>query len=634
MADQMDDDMEAMILETAAIQRKRQDTRAASEGELQLRGVFKHYLNYDTQLKKNVEDTAPPASIVMKPTLKDPKKKYPAKLTMHATALSFTCVDKQCELLPNDEDGWRLFAKITYNKDEKENVKQWLTDNYKKFYANDGSYTSKFPLGEYVDKDGNFADYKWIKIHRKSLIKVKVDDREDSIFRRRVGGKSGPLVVGPFTLITFSRCSVEQFVSLRKESEDSTEYAPQGYTSIVAKSVDLNEDHDPLMPFTQRLHQQEDKDVHNMIPVSRLAAGEHVPYTVYFWVCNKYQSPQPCPTGISISRLPDTPNLSEYLFETKDKQEPKIMLRFSLFQWTGDSGTNREMYSVKILVREKEKDLWKNFGILDPKHYAHIMMTCSNIPCHVSAEIWRDSILKFEFNSPEKLNNKKELNMLRGFYFYGAKMIIPDFITYYKKGWAHRVSLKRVEREFERFSSTSRATGETEITLKPLGDAKENPLNGKNAALAPVFSIGNGQVEDPTAKKSEGLYHAFDGDLCDVSGDSVFFVLTSRKMEYSDLVLVQDEQQGDAFLDKIIEEEKVYYWFFGIRKKYVSNAALIQEMKKPPTTITSSKTTKRPTEEEDPEDHVSMEKEEDDSAPPPPPSSAKKGKKTAPAKKK
>ena len=186
------------------------------------------------------------------------------------------------------------------------------------------------------------------------------------------------------------------------------------------------------------------------------------------------------------------------------------------------------------------------------------------------------------------------------------------------------MSKARVEREFEFFSSVNRF-GSTKITLVPADEAKENPLNGKNAALSPVFSIGNGQVEDPEAKNPKGLYHAFDGDLGDVLEDSVFFVLTSHKMTHDDLALVQDEAQGDAFLDKIIKEEAVYYWFFGIRKKHVSNAELIKQIA-PPKKAEEEKPKKKREEEEDPEDHISMEKET--------PSSSKKAKKPAAGKKK
>lgn len=620
------DEMEAMVLKTADIQKKRQDTRAPGTGEVQMKGVFKSYLIYDAQLKKNIEDTVPPPNVIIKTSYKDPKKKYPQKLTLQTRVLSFTPVDGQCEPLPNGEDGWRIRSKVAFISDDKGNPEEWLKANYQAFYANKSEYTSRFPISEYIDQEGQIVDYKWVTVYHKTMAKVKVDDREDGIFRRRINGKSSPLVVGPFTLITFSKCTAETYVSLKKDDETG-EFVPLASTSIVAKNVDLNEDHDPTLPFTQRLHQQEEKDVHNMIPVADLRAGGHVPYTAYFWVANRYQSPQPCPTGISVVMLRGE-ELKDYLFATKEKEEPKVMLRFSLFQWKGDTGTNREMYSVKILPNKDDKNMWKNYGILDPKHYAHILLACYNIPCHVSAVVWRNIVETSDSNNPETLNNKPDLNIMRGFYTYGADMLLPDFISYYKQGLAHRVSKARVEREFEAFSSVNRS-GNTKITLAPVEDAKDNPLNGKNAALSPVFSIGNGQVEDPDAKNPKGLYHAFDGDLCEVSDDSVFFVLTSHKMTHEELALVQDEARGDAFLDKIIKEEAVYYWFFGIRKKHVSNAELIKQIttsseKKPK--AEEEKPKKKREEEEDPEDHISMEKET--------PSSSKKAKKPAAGKKK
>lgn len=617
------DEMEALVMKTADIQRTRQNLRSAEEGEVQMKGVFKCYLNYDPAQRKNVEQDTPPPRI-FKPT-RDGKKTYPAKLSHKTQLLHLTHVPGQCEPVPG---GWRIKTKLSYNDSEKENARQWLLDHYAAFY--DGKYTGTFPVGEYVNEEGLLADYKWVKLNEKSLMTVKTNDGNETVFRRHVDGKdTNPYVVGPYTFMTYYKVSAEQFVTLRKESEEAdAPLVPQGYTSLVVKGVQLSEDHDALMPITERLHHLEPKDVHNMIPMDRLRAGDAVPTSsVYFWACHKYQSPHGCPTGVNVFKLP-TKELSDFVSTFGEKTAARHSIGLSVFQWKGDPGTEREMYSVKIVAHEH--DLWKQYGITDMQHYANILLANYTIPCHVVADLWKKKTIEAETNAPDMLNNKPDLAMMRGFYTYGAKSVVPDYIWYWKHGQAHRITQGRVEREFKRFTTTNQETDEKEIHLKPTAEAKLNPLNGERPANAPVFALGNGQVEDPTAKKAKPLYHAFDDDIYPLLGDSEFFVLTSHRLDHDQLQLVQDPKQGDELLDKLIEEHKVFYWIFGIRKKYLS--ASIPPAKPPssapPATPAGQAGQKRSAhEEEDEGSAVAIEPET-------PSSSVAKKKKTATNKKK
>lgn len=558
------DEMEELVLKTAPLQYKRQNMRAAEEGEVVMKGVFKAYLNFDG--KKNVEQDVPPPKLMKK--TRDEKKTYPAKLSHKTQVLHLTPVEGQCEPLPGGEKGWRIRAKLSYNEKETENAKQWLLDHYASFY--DGKYQGSFPVGEYVNEEGELAEYKWIKVHERSIVTMKTADAQETVFRRHVDGKeSNPYVVGPLTAMTYYKVTAEQFVTLRKESDESdAALVPVGYNSFVCKGVQLSEDHDALLPTTERLHQLENKDVHNMIPMDRLRAGDPLPDTAYFWVCHKYQSPQPCPTGISVFKL-KADDLSEFIGTYSEKTVVRHPMRFTLFQWKGDPGTQREMYSVKTTI-PRESELWKQYGITDPQHYANILLANYTLPCHVYADLWKKQVLEAETNAPDMLNNKPELVQMRGFYTYGIKSLFVDYIEYWKRGMAHRISKDRVEREFKRFTTVNQDTEEKEIHLKPVAEAKSNPLNGERPANAPVFALGNGQVEDPQARKAKPLYHAYDEDLCPRLEDSEFFVLTSYALNHDEVQLVQDPKRGDEMLDKLIEEHKVFYWMFGIRKKYLS----------------------------------------------------------------
>lgn len=558
--------MEELVNKTADIQRTRQNLRTAEEGEVQMKGVFKCYLNYDQAQRKNVEQDVPPPRLFKQ--TRDGKKTYPAKLSHKTQVLHLTHVPGQCEPV---QGGWRIRTKLSYNEGENENVKQWLLDHYADFY--DGKYKGNFPIGEYVNEEGHLAEYKWHKVHEKALMTVKSNDGAETVFRRHVDGKeTNPHIVGPYTFMTYYKVSAEQFVTLRKDGEEAdAELVPQGFTSFVVKGVQLSEDHDALMPITERLHRLEVKDAHNMIPMDRLRAGENVPVSsVYFWACHKYQSVQPCPTGVTIFKLPPK-ELGEFISVFGEKTAARHSIGLSVFQWQGDTSTEREMYSVKIVAHEN--DLWKQYGITDMQHYANILMANYTIPCHVMADLWKKKTIEAEANDPEMLNNKPDLAQMRGVYTYGAKSLVPDYIEYVKRGQAHRISAARVEREFKRFTTTNQETDEKEIHLKPVADAKVNPLNGERPANAPVFALGNGQVEDPNAKKAKPLYHAFDDDMYPLLGDSEFFVLTSYKMNHDELQLVQDPKRGDDFLDELIEKHKVFYWMFGIRKKYLSAQA-------------------------------------------------------------
>lgn len=590
-----DDELEAKVRNTAEIQQKRQDTRVEKEGEVQLDGVFKSYAVYDTGLGKNVEQDTPPDKKFNK--TKDGNKQYRAQLTTEAQVLSLTVVQGQCERLPNGEDGWRILSKVTYNEKDGENVKQWLLDHHDSFY--NGSYTGDFPVGEYIDTEGVFVEYKWVKVYPKSISKVKVNDSDEVIFRKRVNGKdSGPYVVSPFTPLRFYKCSASHFVTLRKD-EDGT-FTPRGYTSFSAKGVELSETHDPSLPVSERLHRMENKDVHNMIPVVELKKGSAISHTVYFYA-GRYKSPNGTPTGVHIFKLPVN-RLEDFAATFKDETKAIHTIRLSVFQWKGDPGTHREMYSVKIISREGE--LWKNYGITDPNHYYRILCATHTIPVHVTADLWKNNVVDSEANNPETLNNREDLKEMCGVYTYGCKSLTVDYINFYKTGQAHRISPARVEREFNRFSSTNNTTGEPEITLKPTLENKQNPLNGENPTTVAVFALGNGQVDDPQSKRAKPLYHAYDGDLYEVFEDSVFFVLTSHIMSKEELMLVQQESKGDALLNEWIEKEKVFYWIFGIRKKHL--ISIPQSSKK----IEPQK--KRPTQEEEEGEKVVL-----SSSPPP-----------------
>lgn len=628
--DDYDAEMEALVMKTADIQQKRQDTRVEREGEVQMHAIFKSYSVYDTGLRKNVEQSTPPEKKFNK--TKDGTKQYRAQLTTEDQVISLTTVPGQCERLPNGEDGWRILTKVSYNDKEGENAKQWLLDHYDAFY--NGTYPGKFPIGEYVDEEGTLADFKWCKVYPKSITKVKVNDSDEVIFRKRVNGKdSGPFVVGPFTPLTFYKCSATHFVTLRKETEDGSTFIPQGFTSFSAKAVQIAENHDATLPITERLHMLENKDAHNMIPVEQLRQGGAVPHSVYFWAA-RYKSNIPCEKGVHVFKLP-VDKLEDYMSTFKEETKPTHTIRLTVFQWKGDPATNREMYSVKILTRDGE--LWKNYGITDMNHYARILCATHNIPVHVTADLWKQNVISSEANNPETLNNKEELKHMRGVYIYGAKSIVPDYIHFYNTGQAHRISKDRVMREFKRFTSKNDETGETEITLKPTADNKQNPLNGENPTLSAVFALGNGQVDDPTAKRAKPLYHAYDGDLCEVVDNSAFFVLTSHSMNTDELALVQEESRGDTLLDEWIEKEKVYYWILGIQKKYVRTQKNTTSSASASTNATTTKTEKKEIEkkkrsvkeqDEEEDDNVELEKEED--APPPPSAStsSKKGKTT------
>jgi hypothetical protein len=611
--DNYDDELEALVRNTAEIQQKRQDTRVEKEGEVQLDGVFKSYAVYDTGLGKNVEQDTPPDKKFNK--TKDGNKQYRAQLTTEAQVLSLTVVQGQCERLPNGEDGWRILSKVSYNEKDGENVKQWLLDHYDSFY--NGSYTGEFPVGEYIDTEGVLAEYKWVKVYPKSISKVKVNDSDEVIFRKRINGKdSGPYVVSPFTPLRFYKCTASHFVTLKKD-EDGT-FAPRAYTSFNAKAVELSETHDPSLPVSERLHRMENKDVHNMIPVSELRKGVAVPHTVYFYA-GRYKSPIGTPAGVHIFKLPVN-KFDDFAATFKDETKAIHTIRLTVFQWRGDPGTHREMYSVKLISREGE--LWKNYGITDPNHYYRILCATHTIPVHVTADLWKKNVVDSEANSAETINNREELKDLCGVYTYGCKSLTVDYINFYKTGQAHRISKERLLRDFKRFSSTNNTTGEPEITLKPTLENKQNPLNGENPTAVAVFALGNGQVDDPQSKRAKPLYHAYDGDLYEVLEDSVFFVLTSHVMSSDDLAAVQQESKGDALLDEWIEKEKIFYWFFGIRKKHLittTQSSKKIELQKPQKNeaqkIEVQK--KRPTQEEE---------EEEKAVSSPPPSVTKKHK--------
>lgn len=596
-AEFVDDEIPADMLEfvenASGIIVKRQDERTASEGELQIKATFKTYLQL---IKNRNEEVSAPPPTVMERT-RDGKKTYPKNLVMKAKARDFTTIPDVCTPLP-EGNGWRVRANVSY----KEEARDWLAANCRAAY--DGTYTGKFPVCEYVSKDGELATSRFITIYHNAEIKIKAPDNKDTVFRRRNATGTGYEVV-PRTNIKFSKCTADIFVALREDDDATTEdapvaaaveggaappaasdvapvpskaktFTPVAYPSFSCKGgVDIADDHDPTICETERLHVIESKDTHNMIPIPALRRGDALSETVYFWVANRYQTTFPAEQGVSIFKL-KVESLADLIGMRDDVPVGRCNMRVSLFQWYGSPAATdtRESYTVKLIG---DKEVWRSFGIPDPNMYAAIYHANPDIPCHVDARLWKAAVLNADINRPDVLNNREELKGIHGHYTYGAQSVLPDYLRWLPRN-AVRISQERVETEFSEWMGTAARGTKTTMHLMPAVPTKENPLHAVMGLNSPVIALGNGQVDASNPMEPRPLYHAVAGNVWPIVESSDFYVLTSHPLTSEERAQYcggqggGDLTGGDAFLDKLIETEQVFYCIFAVNRDAAAKA--------------------------------------------------------------
>ncbi len=587
---------------TKDIMRKRQDARSSKDGEVSLTGTIESYLTktVDGGQTRNVNTSAPPPT-EMKPT-KDKKKLYPAAIPIQVRVNSLPLVQGEVEKRKDGKDGWQVRSKLIFFEEATKYLRQ--PSNLQQIWSENAD-EERQKMREYVDREGNLASTKWLYVSPGDLVKVKVPDQKDNIFRKENPDKPGMLLVQPSTPIKFSRIVAEVYVNIIDKKVDTTaavegeaaasDKDTESAAPTVAKAeskgikilvtypaynckggTSISEDYDPNVARTERLHELEDADAHNMVPVDQLRDKKaSAPRSAYFYVKKRKMtlwSPSDDPQKRGVTIVRSTINdMKDYMSEWQDVKKATCVVRFDVFQWlSGDKVKSANRYSVKVIGSGDQ--IWRNYGITSLEPYAMIVSANLELPVHIHATLWEKATTDHEFNKPEEMaknSERPELSNIKGFYIYGGD-IIPDFLRHFRTNGV-RVSSNFVSKEFCYWESENRATKKTKVPLKPIDATKANPLN-INGILSPVLALGNGYyplppANDPTPDK--GLNHAFEGDIASLfEGGHEFFVLTSYIMNDDEKIKYTGPggAEADAFISHLKNTEHIFYWIYAVRK--------------------------------------------------------------------
>ena len=311
----MQDEIDPMFLSDVAVSadlvHKRQDVRAAKDGEVVVTATIESFVH------KSLEPVAPgKAPVTMEKSYppnfrmaqkKDNTGKYPEGMQLFATLNEVNLVD--CHTRRNEETGELQVLVDCKYFDE---AASWLSGRYAEAWRNGEQESNPVHLAlrQYVDADGVLRSQKWRTIVPGERFKFKVSGKEEqdktkeetNIFRKMIPGRKNVFYIQPGAKVKFYKVIPQAWIALRDEhaaSNDATAGAVADgdvhvktnggkvvveYFAFDCKGgVTVSEDYDPLLEYTERLHLSKNADVHNMIPIRAFETDNKLmPRTEYF----------------------------------------------------------------------------------------------------------------------------------------------------------------------------------------------------------------------------------------------------------------------------------------------------------------------------------------------------------------
>ena len=556
----------------------RQKERAPGPNEFQVLGIFDHYeVSREVDGKKtNVEmSVVPKRSMQERIFMKDgkeEKKKLPERLVMRVRYISGTEVD---EKVVNMEDGnTRVFAAVGFQPD----AAKWFEDLHNKKVT----YSGKFPIAEIMNDEGHLIQARWVTLNKHQMYKMKVGDTGPmiendkgelpNVFRRKT--EEGIPLISSHVPVKFNKCEVSQFICTRKADDGHIE--PVVYTTFACKGgATLSREHDPRKPLSERYHDQEDKDQHNMIPIADYKKGHPKSYNGYFYMkAPAYQSPVPSKRGVTV-QVAQVDDLNDFIYVTKDGESfPRVTMRGAVVQWEGDpDDPKRETYSVNLSSRG---DQWRALGITDPEHFARIMLA-NPVWVHCETSLYERKTLNAEANQPlikgptaEELAKDETLAWMSGYYTWGIEKAVFDMMRYLPV-MGLKVSREWVDKEFSRYIGTQ-GVGEDKrpaLHMTPPDPTKQNPLHEGSYS---VISLGNGKQQNPNDKKSPPRCHGYAGDVYEMLEGRDFYVIVSHTITDDERKQYCGRRKNPANVEEWIETLKttgdgIFYWIYALDPK-------------------------------------------------------------------
>jgi hypothetical protein len=585
--------MDAMFLDDIAashtIVTGRKKAISAKDGQIVLEGKLTHFLEATGtgQAVRNVpRDTVPP--YYTKPT-RDGKKTYPGPIRMQVSLTHLSSEEDKCIKRVDPVTGtveYSVRVSLNYFKEASD-----FLESKREFIWSHEDPDSLY-LRDYINADGTSPSSKWMTFTEGTAIQITTPDSKGNVFRELIPNTSTAMVQLGAPL-RFVNVEAEAHIGMREEEQEIEgqldaegkpmrhkvkRLSPHFKFNCKTKAA-LCEDYDPLLCYTERLHETEPKDRHNLAPIADFRKNQScIPSTAYFylapWYMTKWSPAQVDPTlqGVTLVREKESTPENFHRVKHDESEVTAMKFGFTLYQWTGRPHKD-EKYDVQVIDTDKRMTNWLSFGITDKHEYANILSTNLDLPIHLTANLWAGSVLQNDANDLDKINNRGEVANMRGYYTYGVTKATPDYLRYFKTRGL-RLSPNRVEHEF-RGAISFNSSGTKRMQLTPL-DQRVNPINigGLSGAM---LSLGNGKMEVGASGEEFSLNHAWKGNLLLLleANEHDFYVLMSKQVPESERAQYAgpDGEYADALLDE--RDKDLSYWIFAVRKDAKMGASFV-----------------------------------------------------------
>jgi hypothetical protein len=606
---------------TAELARQRQDTRSAKESDVCISGTVETFVTSQGEgnATRNSSTYTPPEAKTRK--TRDGKKSYAVALSLNVRVGNIKPVPGEMEAEPNAPPGvFRSRVKVGYiGADPKDPSKidtgVWLRANAAAIWKSD--HPDSLRMREYVTADGTLTAARWWRLSVGDMIKIKVPDQKDGVFRKKNPRNPTVPLVQPSTPVNFLAIARDIYVSIKprpvpevKEGEPPVqpEEGDLGMVMQVSPTYTckggavLDEDYDPNMAQTERLHEQQTPHKHNLVPYDVFRKNSNVmPTSTYFYV-GKTTEPRPISaldpddTPCVVVVRDTNPDTADFISTFNGETRADCRVRFHVYQYTAGDAREalrtgkpecmmRNRYIIEVRAggsQQQESVLWRGYGIPDLEHYGLIVGANPELMVHIHARLWSNKSMEHATNAPELRNKGDGMQNVQGYYYYFASSLTVDFLRYFRT-MGVRVSPQWVGQEFSYWQRLNPRTQKSTYALAPYPDvaAKQNPVNA-NGLISTVLSLGNGwhpDVDNPDESKRQvdaapdmGRFHAFQGDIGAMidNGTHDFFILTSKGIG-KDVggeawARGADAPFADAWIDAQRTNHKIYYWIYAVRK--------------------------------------------------------------------